>query len=139
MINGDFTFSGSMRTTGGDDDIIGLGWMVQDDANHHRLAWDAFDVNNGYGDSAGVNGIANGPSPGDPTVHGLRVLKESSNTPEYFSQDTPNAMPYTRGLVYDFSVSRVGNNFSVLLTQGASTVLNISYADSEFSSGRLAL
>ena len=66
------------------------------------------------------------------------MLKESSATREYFSQDTPNAMPYTRGLVCDFTVSRIGNNFSVLLTQGATTVLNIIYANSEYSSGRIA-
>ena len=139
VLSGDFTFSGTMLNGGGDDDIMGFAWMVQDNGNHHRFAWDAFDVNNGYGDSAGTNGVPNGPLPTDPTVHGIRVLKEVGDVPTYFSQELPSATPYTRGLFYDFSVTRVGVNFTVLVTQGPTTILNKSYADATFSSGRVAL
>ncbi len=90
------SFSGSFRTTGGDDDQIGFVFGFQDQSNHYRFAWDAFDSNNGHNDALGTNGVANSAGlSGGPSgsigagggVHGIRLLKEVGGVNTYLYQD----------------------------------------------------
>ncbi len=141
VVNGDFTFSGRMRTTSADDDIMGFTFGFQDSANNYRFAWDSFDNNSGFGDGLGTNGVSNVSAiPGG--VHGIRLLKEvASNNTFHFQDPGPNgARQYERNVSYDFVVQRQGNNVSFTLDEvGGGNLVNINFNDSTFLNGRLGL
>lgn len=151
VVNGDFTFSGRMRTTSADDDIMGFTFGFQDNANNYRFAWDSFDNNNGFSDALGTNGVANstglsgGPSGSTGAggnVHGIRLLKEINDTNTFLFQDPgpSGARRYDRGVSYDFVVQRQGNNISFTLDEvGGGNLVNQNFTDSTYLNGRLGL
>lgn len=136
-----FTFSGRFRTTGSDDDILGFIIGYQDLGNHTRFAWDAFDVNSGWGDDTGTNGVPNWS--GDYTdVHGVRVLQEISATNTFLFQDPgPNgARKWLRNTNYDFEVTVSGSSLSVVVDRvGVGNILNYSGTAGADLSGNVGL
>ncbi len=134
---GDFVFSGSFRTEAQDDDIIGFIWGWQNADNNYRFGWDAFDFNNGHVDWLGTNGIDNHPTASG--VRGMRVLEEALGINTFHSQQGTSPTAWSRNTLYDFSVSMVGNDFTVLITEGASTLLDVTFNDDSFPTGRIGL
>ena len=140
VLTGNSTFSGSFRTTGTDDDLIGIIFGWQDLDNHYRFGWDAFDVNQGALDTLGANGVVNAsPLPG---VHGRRLIAESADVNTFLFQDPgPNgAIPYARNTLYNFAIERNGNLLNFFLEiDGGATLLDLSVSDTTFTSGRVGI
>jgi hypothetical protein len=132
---GDFTFSGRLRTTNPDDDLMGFAWGWQDPDNNYRFGWDAFFTGLGAGDLIGNNGVPNLGS----DVNGLRVLEEAGGTNTFHYQESPTPTPWEINVYYDFLVSRSGSDYTVTVMQGATVFLDTTFTDTTFTSGRLAL
>lgn len=119
----DGTFSGSFRTTGADDDIIGFIFGFQDLSNHYRFGWDAADYNSGYADVGGTNG--------------MRVLKEVAGSNTFLVQ---NSTKWQRNVLYNFSVTRTGSDISVFVgINGGATLLNYVGTDTQFMVGKVGI
>ena len=119
---GDGTFSGTFRTSGNDDDIIGFIFGYQDMNNHYRIGWDSYDYNGGYADIGGS--------------HGLRIIKEVGGTNNFIYT---NSIRWQRNVNYDFSITRSGANYQVIINKGATNILNYTTNDSQFAIGKVGI
>ncbi|NUM36008.1 MAG: hypothetical protein HUU50_15810 [Candidatus Brocadiae bacterium] len=124
IVMGDGIFSGTFRTTGSDDDMIGFIFGYQDMDNHYRFGWDSYDYNGGYADLGGTNG--------------MRVIKEVAGTNYFLAQ---NSTRWQRNVYYNFSVTRSSSNFNVKIVRQSDAAVLMDYTgtDSQFSIGNVGI
>lgn len=121
--SGDFSYTGSMRSLN-DNDNMGIVFGWQDANNHYRLGWEG-------GGSADY---------GSSTQQGFWLIRESAgidtvlfNIPTLFwtGHNTTN--------VYDFSITRSGDDISFSMMLGATTLASGTVTDNTFLSGKVGV
>jgi hypothetical protein len=112
-VAGDFTFTGTMEAPG-DNDTMGLMFGFQDIHNHYRLSF-----------SGG----------GTQEQYGLTVVRELSGSDTYLASDS--GLTWVAGMLYDFSIAREGNNLTINVSHGGTSLFDRTVANTTFTSGRV--
>lgn len=119
-LNGDFTYTGTMRATSDNDNMgVVFGWT--DTSNHYRMGWEG----NGYWDG------------GSSTENGFWLIVENGGTDTVLAN--VSNLYWSLNVTYDFSISRSGNDITYSIMQGLTTITSGTVTDSTFLSGNVGV
>lgn len=122
---GDFGFTGTMRSTGSDDDNMGVVFGYTDNANNFRMGWESrLGGGGGYGDISGARNFW--------------IVRESGGVSNAL---VTTGDRYVKGRTYEFSIMSVGGDimYSLYDTVAMSFVVNGTVAAGGSTDGRVGV